>query len=44
VDGRERCWHQGSKHGNVIAGRVNDEYRQRETGEVLLVFEVAVKP
>ena len=34
--------HQGPKHRHVIARSVNDDYRQRKTSKVLLIFEVAV--
>jgi hypothetical protein len=34
--------HQRAKNGDVVARRMNDDYRKRETHEALLVFKIAI--
>src|SRR5713101_850979 len=41
-DSGEHRSHQRPKHGDVVARSVNDDYRERKTSKVLLIFEVAV--
>jgi hypothetical protein len=41
-DGGEDGWHEQPKHFDVITLSVNDQNCEREAGEILLVFHVAV--
>jgi hypothetical protein len=41
-NGGEHRWHQWPKHGDVVAGNVNDDDCELKSCEVLLIFEIAV--
>jgi len=41
-DGGDRRPHQWAEHRNVVAWRVNDDHRERNAGEILLIFEIAI--